>query len=319
MVIGGSGEPPAHRRDLREPGRRPGAGGDAPVRRGDALRARARERARPERLRRPVDRLPDQRQLHRAPLLARRVLARQRGLGHRRRAVLQLRQGRQEGRAAGVDPRPGVRRRRSRPPAPSRVVTMDLHAPQIQGFFRIPVDDLYALPYLVDAIRDLGLADPVVVSPDAGFAKMARLLCRRGSAPAARSPTRRAPGHGEEVEVTDVIGDVSGPRHACSSTTSRSRAARSSRSRRVLIASRRALGDTPPPRTACSPASAMERLDREPDRAVCSCTDTVENQPVPLAAEGRRWSPSRRCSPRRSAASTGRESISVLFEDGGAT
>src|SRR5438094_6203703 len=55
-----------------------------------------------------------------------------------------------------------------------RVVTMDLHAPQIQGFFRVPVDDLYAAPYLCAAVERLGLADLVVVSPDAGFAKRAR-------------------------------------------------------------------------------------------------------------------------------------------------
>src|SRR6266516_2671451 len=60
-----------------------------------------------------------------------------------------------------------------------RVVTMDLHAAQIQGFFRIPVDDLYARPFLCDAIRTEGLADPVVVSPDAGFAKKARMFARR--------------------------------------------------------------------------------------------------------------------------------------------
>src|ERR687891_135090 len=50
-----------------------------------------------------------------------------------------------------------------------RVVTLDLHAPQIQGFFRIPVDDLYAMPYLCRAIERASLRDPVVVSPDAGF------------------------------------------------------------------------------------------------------------------------------------------------------
>src|SRR3989454_12472920 len=55
-----------------------------------------------------------------------------------------------------------------------RVVTLDLHAPQIQGFFRIPVDDLYAMPYLCAAIERASLRDPVVVSPDAGFAKRAR-------------------------------------------------------------------------------------------------------------------------------------------------
>src|ERR687883_321950 len=55
-----------------------------------------------------------------------------------------------------------------------RIVTMDLHAPQIQGFFRVPVDDLYAMPYLCAAIERASLRDPVVVSPDAGFAKRAR-------------------------------------------------------------------------------------------------------------------------------------------------
>src|SRR5712691_3522896 len=55
-----------------------------------------------------------------------------------------------------------------------RVVTLDLHAPQIQGFFRIPVDDLYALPVLCQEIARKRLPDLVVVSPDTGFAKQAR-------------------------------------------------------------------------------------------------------------------------------------------------
>src|SRR3954464_10674240 len=57
-----------------------------------------------------------------------------------------------------------------------RVVTMDLHAPQIQGFFRVPVDDLYAMPYLVEAVRREGLESPVVVAPHAGGAKRGRRL-----------------------------------------------------------------------------------------------------------------------------------------------
>src|SRR5438067_1358253 len=66
-----------------------------------------------------------------------------------------------------------------------RVVTMDLHAPQIQGFFRIPVDDLYAMPILVEAIRHAGATDPVVVSPDSGYATVAGL---------SRAPLTGAPG-----------------------------------------------------------------------------------------------------------------------------
>src|SRR6266498_3547262 len=66
-----------------------------------------------------------------------------------------------------------------------RVVTLDLHAPQIQGFFRVPVDDLYALPVLCQAIEQKAFPDPVVVSPDAGFAKKARVFARRLKAPMA--------------------------------------------------------------------------------------------------------------------------------------
>src|ERR671910_2513867 len=50
-----------------------------------------------------------------------------------------------------------------------RVVTLDLHAPQVQGFFRIPVDDLYALPHLCEAIEQKAFPNLVVVSPDSGF------------------------------------------------------------------------------------------------------------------------------------------------------
>src|SRR5947209_6288312 len=56
----------------------------------------------------------------------------------------------------------------------NRVVTMDLHAPQIQGFFHLPVDNLYALPVLVECILKKSLQDMIIVSPDVGFAKQAR-------------------------------------------------------------------------------------------------------------------------------------------------
>jgi len=88
-----------------------------------------------------------------------------------------------------------------------RVVTMDLHAPQIQGFFRIPVDDLYALPYLCDAIDALPLRDRVVVAPDAGFAKRARRYARRLNAPLAIADKVRS-GHDEDAEVVEIIGEV---------------------------------------------------------------------------------------------------------------
>jgi ribose-phosphate pyrophosphokinase len=90
-----------------------------------------------------------------------------------------------------------------------RVVTMDLHAPQIQGFFRVPVDDLYAAPYLCDAIARQGLANPVVVAPDAGFAKRARRFASRLRAPVAIADKARG-GHDESVESMELIGEVSG-------------------------------------------------------------------------------------------------------------
>ena len=64
-----------------------------------------------------------------------------------------------------------------------RVVTMDLHAPQLQGFFHVPVDDLYAMPTLCDAIESKAFHALVVVAPDAGFAKRARAYAKRLGVP----------------------------------------------------------------------------------------------------------------------------------------
>src|SRR5579862_3594426 len=86
-----------------------------------------------------------------------------------------------------------------------RVVTMDLHAPQLQGFFHVPVDDLYALPLLCDAIRGLHLERPVVVSPDAGFAKKARRFAQLLDAPLAVADKVRE-AHDERAVMVDVIG-----------------------------------------------------------------------------------------------------------------
>ena len=90
-----------------------------------------------------------------------------------------------------------------------RVVTLDLHAPQVQGFFKLPVDDLYALPVLCDAIAAKALPDLVVVAPDAGFAKKARQWSDRLGAPLAIADKRRVD-HSESAEVTELIGSVEG-------------------------------------------------------------------------------------------------------------
>jgi ribose-phosphate pyrophosphokinase len=91
-----------------------------------------------------------------------------------------------------------------------RVVTMDLHAPQVQGFFHVPVDDLYALPVLCDAIDGAGLGSVTVVAPDAGFAKKAQRFARRlHDAPTAVANKQRAD-HSERAEILSVMGDVRG-------------------------------------------------------------------------------------------------------------
>lgn len=94
----------------------------------------------------------------------------------------------------------------------NRLITLDIHAPQIQGFFKIPVDDLYALPVFCKAIREMKLPDLVVVSPDAGFAKKARLFATALKCPLAIGDKERVD-HDEQAEVLEVIGHVAG-KHA---------------------------------------------------------------------------------------------------------
>jgi ribose-phosphate pyrophosphokinase len=94
-----------------------------------------------------------------------------------------------------------------------RVLTMDLHAGQIQGFFDIPTDNLVAMPVMADDIRERmnGSADElVIVSPDVGGVVRARLLADRLSADLAIVDKRRS-GPGQS-EVMNIIGDVAGRR-----------------------------------------------------------------------------------------------------------
>ena len=90
----------------------------------------------------------------------------------------------------------------------NRALTVDLHAPQIQGFFNIPVDHLFASPVLVDYFRKLKLEELSVVSPDAGGVERARFFAKKMEAPMAIVDKRRT-----ELNVTEVmhvIGDVNG-------------------------------------------------------------------------------------------------------------
>ncbi|OAB42188.1 ribose-phosphate diphosphokinase [Paenibacillus glacialis] len=90
----------------------------------------------------------------------------------------------------------------------NRVITMDLHAPAIQGFFNIPVDHLTALDLISEYLKSKNISNPVIVSPDAGRASMAEKLANHLDSPFAIMIKKR-PSHNESV-ITHVIGDVAG-------------------------------------------------------------------------------------------------------------
>ncbi|MGH9474984.1 MAG: ribose-phosphate diphosphokinase [Terriglobales bacterium] len=89
-----------------------------------------------------------------------------------------------------------------------RALLMDLHAPQIQGFFNIPVDHLFASPVLVDQFRRMELQDLTIVSPDAGGVERARFFAKKLDAALAIVDKRRVAA--DVSEVMHVIGEVEG-------------------------------------------------------------------------------------------------------------
>ena len=94
----------------------------------------------------------------------------------------------------------------------NRVLTVDLHAPQIQGFFDIPVDHLFAAPVMIDYFAAKPIEELVVVAPDPGGAERARAYAKRLDADFAIVDKRRdksQPGH-SEAEVMHVVGNVEG-------------------------------------------------------------------------------------------------------------
>jgi len=90
----------------------------------------------------------------------------------------------------------------------SRALTLDLHAPQIQGYFDVPVDHLYGSPVLVDYFRQKNLQNLTVVSPDAGGVERARAFAKKLGAPLAIVDKRRV--DMDVTEVMNLIGDVRG-------------------------------------------------------------------------------------------------------------
>ena len=94
----------------------------------------------------------------------------------------------------------------------NRVLTLDLHSPQVQGFFRIPADQLTATPILVEHFRQRpDLADHVVVAPDAGEVKDAARFAKRLGVPLAIVDKRRY-GDDEQAHAVTLVGDVKGKR-----------------------------------------------------------------------------------------------------------
>ncbi len=91
----------------------------------------------------------------------------------------------------------------------NRVLTMDLHKAQIQGFFDIPVDHLFAAPVIIDCLARQKLTDVTIVAPDAGGAERARAYAKRLGAELAIVDKRRSQETGA-AEVMNVVGDVEG-------------------------------------------------------------------------------------------------------------
>ncbi|OSM04253.1 putative ribose-phosphate pyrophosphokinase [Magnetofaba australis IT-1] len=89
-----------------------------------------------------------------------------------------------------------------------RVLTMDLHAGQIQGFFNIPVDNLYASPVLLEAVRKKKLDNTIVVSPDVGGVVRARGFAKRLNVDLAIIDKRRP--EPNKAEIHHIIGDIKG-------------------------------------------------------------------------------------------------------------
>ncbi len=160
-----------------------------------------------------------------------------------------------------------------------RVGTMDLHAAQIQGVFKVPVDDLYALPVLCDAIDAMGLPELVVVSPDAGFAKKARKYASCLGAPLVIGDKERS-AHDEQAEVMAIIGEVEGRTAflvddftiSCNTLIEVAEKLIEMGAREVMAAVTHGI---------FSPG-AMARIDASPISRLL-ITDTVETQPEPLS------------------------------------
>lgn len=160
-----------------------------------------------------------------------------------------------------------------------RVVSMDLHSPQIQGFFRVPVDNLYATSVLCERIAQQGKEDLVVVSPDAGFARDARRFAGSLGAGVAIADKQRK-NHEELAEVWDVVGEVSGKNAVIVDDFTISAGTLVSCADELMRLGANSVSAAVT--HGVFTEGSMERLDRSPIGKLI-VTDTVENQPVELS------------------------------------
>ena len=190
-----------------------------------------------------------------------------------------------------------------------RIVAVDLHSPQLQGFFRVPVDDLQARPTLCDAVM-AGGGSAVVVAPDEGFVKRARMFADRLGTPLAIGHKRRR-AHDERAEIVELVGEVEG--RACLVVDDFVISGGTLVEVAETLMARGATRVTAAVTHGVFSGDAGERLDRSPiDRLYV--TDTVENHPVPLSPKAHVVS----VAPLLAEAILRihrRESISVLFRD----
>jgi ribose-phosphate pyrophosphokinase len=162
-----------------------------------------------------------------------------------------------------------------------RVVMLDLHAPQIQGFFRIPVDDLYALPVLCEVIVRKELPDLVVVSPDTGFAKQARKYASfLGTSIAIGDKQRKA--HNERAEVLEIIGDVRAKTALIVDDFTISAGTLADAASKLIERGANAVYAAVT--HGVFGEGSMERLDRSPIQRLL-VTDSIETQPVTFSSK----------------------------------
>jgi ribose-phosphate pyrophosphokinase len=194
----------------------------------------------------------------------------------------------------------------------SRIVTLDLHAPQIQGFFRIPVDNLYGYPTLCAELRSEIDGTAVVVAGDAGFAAEARMFADHLHCSIAIADKKRS-GHDEQAEVVTIVGEVSNRTAVLvddfivsgGSLAAVSRILRDRGAKRIVFAATHGIFS----------AGAARQIDECPVEKVL-VTDTVETHVEPLSPKVRVVSAAPVLGEAIRRIHT-RESISAMFPDGG--